>query len=104
MIGNQFIKGAALFVKVGRGGIYTFSTSNAYIPVRPLKEDNNVLFDTGRPIRINFFQRLIAFTPFLAFGLEGLINGWTILVTGGTIVSAMFGRTIMKMARFHMAH
>lgn len=37
MIGTQLFRGAALFVRIGRGTMHTFSTSNAYIPVRPLK-------------------------------------------------------------------
>ena len=59
-----------LIVNLGRNAIgYQFSTGNSYIPVRPLKEGWNILFDVGRPNPISFFKKFVMFSPFMAFVL-----------------------------------
>lgn len=58
-----------------RGGQrYFYNEANAYIPIRPLKEGQNVLFTIGPPTKLPIIAPLLAYTPLICFGLEGFTS------------------------------
>ena len=43
--------------------------ANAYIPIRPLREQRNQLFALNQSSNLPFFVKLMTLTPLFAFGL-----------------------------------
>lgn len=50
---------------------------DTYIPVRPLKEDRNLLFSSRPPSGLSLSGKVLIYTPFMAVALDGFINEWT---------------------------
>ena len=84
--------------------VFKFNEESGYIPVRPLKDDINVLFDVGQPKPVTLFFRLLSFTPLLAFTLEGVTNTWSPLVIGGALLGLILGRYMILFSKFQDSH
>ena len=90
---------------LGSGGSqFKFSEANSYVPIRPLKDQRNLLFTVGQPQSLPFFIRLLASTPALGFTLEGLINDWSPGVIGGALIGTFFAVRLMNYLNFFKAH
>ena len=82
---------------------FSFSSGDEYIPVRPLREQSNVLFSLSKVIYLPMIERLFISTPFIAFVLEGLINQWTIITSCGSIVSFLLSMAVFNYMHYYKA-
>lgn len=57
--------------------LFSKGKEDTYIPVRPLKEDRNLLFSSRPPSGLSFSGKVLIYTPFMAVALDGFINEWT---------------------------
>jgi hypothetical protein len=48
--------------------------------------------------------RTLAFTPFFAFSLEGLLNEWTTFTGAATFISFFFGIRVISFINFYRSH
>lgn len=85
---------------------FHFSTpkEDTYIPIRPLKDDKNLLFTIGMPSNISFSAKVLIFTPFLATSLDGFINEWTNWRIAGSLLFLLAGFRVVHLFNFLKAH
>ncbi len=65
-----------IFKSARTASLLNFSTAKpeTYIPLRPLKDDRNLLFSVGAPSSVSLSGKILIYTPFLATALDGFIN------------------------------
>jgi len=83
---------------------FATNSNKEYIPLRPLKEERTVLYDSAFRTKLSWFARLLAYTPFIALSLEGLINEWSPLIIGGSVICLIYGIRKMGRVRFFVSH